>query len=499
MKKKGLLVLALSLLVSIACHLPHAISQGMLYDDFKKTTIDPTKWNSWEVVREIRQFQTVKGGPSDGKLVSKVTAYGETIRNWLNFKNPESINYIEADISINGIKDKYVSEDNHVLPRARLIGYFYNDGNPAGAPGSYLGEVQGDISIRKYKGKLEIHWGVTKYKDAAGGTWDTLADGILTMPVALKQTYRLFMQFDPVSKTFTFGVMAAMGKPLSPAVTASFTKVDDTIHSPNVPWKAIGTQVRFAPLASSLSGSISATFDNVLAGSAPGNIPISESFSSSPLDATRWDSQEYVREAQNGKLRSETRSVSTGAANGVVFKNPQKVKDFRANVTLNSFINPNACDTRARLGGYFYNTDGPPDPARRYQGEVWVEISIGGTERAPKAYWSVSRCMSVNEDGAWQTLGSGELPLSITVGQTYNLFMGWDGTKIMFSITEYENTYAAEYSIATSVYPPNHNNKGLSTRITPPSPLLPPMKPLFLQPSTMSSPTRQDFPSMDRG
>ena len=154
----------------------------------------------------------------------------------------------------------------------------------------------------------------------------------------------------------------------------------------------------------------------------------------------------------------------------MVFKNPQKVKDFRANVTVNSFENLAGCSTRARLGGYFYNAEGPPDPAKGYQGEVWTEISIGGTGTSPKAFWSVSRSTTVAEGGGWVTLGSGDFPVSITPGLTYNLFIGWDGTKIMFSITENEYTYSAEYTITTSVYPPSHNNKGLSTRITAPSP-----------------------------
>lgn len=472
MKSKTLLTLGLFLFLSVAWCLPDAISQGTLHDDFTKTTIDPLKWDSWELVREIQQLP-VKGGPPDGKLVSKVTAYGYGISNYLNFKNPDSINYIEADVVVNSIADKYKDEANRTIPRARLIGYFYNDGNPAGGTGSQLGEVQGAIGIRKCQGKLQIHWGVTKYKDAAGASWDTIAEGNLTVQVALKQIYRLFIQFDPPTKTFTFGVQVAKGKPLSPPVIATYT-VGDTINNPNVPWKAIGTQVRFdigsASLASFLSGSISATFDNVLAGIGPGNTQISESFSSSPLDTTKWDTQEYARETPKGKLRSETRSVNRGAVNAVPFKNPQKVKDFRANVTVNSFSNPDGCSTRARLGGYFYNADGPPDPARGYQGEVWAEIYIGGRERDPKASWSVSRSTTVQEGGGWQSLGSGDFPVSITLGQTYNLFMGWDGTKIMFSITENESTHTAEYTIATSVYPPNHNNKGLSTRVFPPSP-----------------------------
>jgi hypothetical protein len=463
MRKNVLLVLGLSLLASVAWNLPQAMSQGVLHDDFSKTTIDPLKWKPWEFIREIR----------DGSLVSNVTAHGETTRNWLDFKNPELINYIEADVNVDSIKDKYISEENHVIPRARLIGYFYNDGNPGGATGSLLGEVQGAITIRRYKGKLEIHWGATKYTNAAGETSETLAEGVLPVPVALKQTYRLFIQFNPATKTFTFGVTAAEGKPLLPPLTATYTKVDDTINAPHVPWKAIGTQVRFAPLATSLSGNISATFDNVVAGTEPGNTPINEDFSSSPLDATKWDSQEVVRETLSGKLRSEMRSVDRGATNSVSFKNPQKVKDVGADVTLTSFVNPDACNTRARLGGYFYNTDGPPQPARGYQGEVWVEIAIGGTATRATgltANWSVSRNTTVAEGGGWELLGSGIFPVSVTLGQTYHLFIGWDGTRISFRLTEYGNTYAAEYTIGTSVYPPSHNTKGLSTRITPPSP-----------------------------
>ena len=183
MKHKFLSALVLSLLISVAFNLPPAISQGQLYDDFKKTTIDPLKWENWEVVREIQQFQTVKGGPwDDGKLVSKVTAYGYRINNYLNFKNPNSIRYIEADVMVNSIADKYKTEENHVIPRARLAGRFYNDGSSAPGSGDLTGDVQGAIAVRKYKGKLEVHWGVVKFTDAAGETYETLAEGTLARP-----------------------------------------------------------------------------------------------------------------------------------------------------------------------------------------------------------------------------------------------------------------------------------------------------------------------------
>lgn len=129
------------------------ITFGALYDNFQKKTIDPLKWGSYELVREIR----------DGKLYSKVTAYGTRVTNNLNFNNPNSINYIEADVTVYEIKDQFdkTNENKFTHPSACLTGFFYNDGTASG-PGSYMGEIQAFLWIRKLRGKTNIAWSVQR-------------------------------------------------------------------------------------------------------------------------------------------------------------------------------------------------------------------------------------------------------------------------------------------------------------------------------------------------
>ena len=117
----------------------------------------------------------------------------------------------------------------------------------------------------------------------------------------------------------------------------------------------------------------------------------------------------------------------------------------------------------------FIIRNGPPDPARGYQGEVWAEISIGGTGYQSNAFWSVSRSTTVEEGGGWETTSVVFPGVSITPGQTYNLFIGWDGSQFTFTVTEGETPYTDHYTTPPTVYPPGHNNKGLSTRISPQS------------------------------
>jgi hypothetical protein len=63
-----------------------------LYDDFSGASINKDKWKQGELVREIK----------GGELVSKATAYGSRVINNLDFSNPASIAYIEADVMIAG-------------------------------------------------------------------------------------------------------------------------------------------------------------------------------------------------------------------------------------------------------------------------------------------------------------------------------------------------------------------------------------------------------------
>jgi len=417
------------------------------YDDFEKTNIDPNKWDSWEIVREIE----------GGKLVSKINAYGKQVINWLNFKNPNSVNYIGADVVINEAKAEYDPNDSNTYSGAYagLTGYFYNDGTASG-PGSLKGEVQVSIRIIQYRGQLFAEWKVSKAMDDGGTNWSAIGGAKFSNPINLNTTYKLSILFERSLKRFTFGVGTTTLKWTSP----------DTIHPSNNPWKAIGTQVDFSSSAGSFSGKISATFDNVIAKDESGNVVVSDDFSFPIIDSDKWSDYEFVREVSDGKLWLEAVSVNQSIKNELFLKNPDRVKDFQANVTLFAFENPDEALTRARLGGHFYNDTGNPNSG--YMGDVWAEVTLGGRDTGPVASWLVVR---YNDQGGnnWTILDTGTFPISIDTDETYNLFLGWDGSKFTFKCDE----SVVSYTPTTVKYPPNYKNKELAIRISAPSPAAP--------------------------
>ena len=368
--KKATLMLGF-VLVILGGSLTHPVSSiASLYDDFKGPGIDPKKWTAYEFVREIQ----------NGKLVSRTAAYASRVTNSLNFKDPVSISYIEADVAVSSIEGDLGSSgiQNYSSPNARITGFFYNDGSASG-PGSYKGEVQGAIRIAPYNGQFWVYWNIWKSADDQGTNWPTLAWGSFPNPVSLNTTYKLSIQFDPNSKTFTFN------KPGETPISWTST---DTIHPSNIPWKVIGTDIFFTGTGTALSGKISATFDNVTAKDGSGNVVMNDDFSSPAIDPNKWDTYELVRDIENGQFISELRSVNGDLQNNLSFENPDQIDNFQAKAALINFDNPDGAITRARLGGYFYNDTGPGSGRI---GDVWAEVSLGGTGSVPSVYWLVSR------------------------------------------------------------------------------------------------------------
>ena len=212
--------------------------------------------------------------------------------------------------------------------------------------------------------------------------------------------------------------------------------------------------------ATGLYGKISATFDNVIAKDESGNIVLTDDFSSSTIDSDKWG--KVIRKVSGGALLSEV-DANTDTKNNLEFKYPEQIKEVQASVTLLDFSNPNRASTRARLGGHFYNDTG--DSGSGNLGDVWAEISLGGEETTPSAYWLVKRY--INAEGTdTTTLGTGTFPVSVNIGETYNLFLGWDEETFTFKCNE----NVANYIPTSSIFPPNNKIKNLGTRVQSPDP-----------------------------
>jgi probable HAF family extracellular repeat protein len=416
-----------------------------LYDDFSAASISKDKWEQGELVREIR----------GGELVSKTTAYGSGVTNNLDFKDPASIAYIEADVMIDEIEGDYDPDDTakYSLPNARLTGYFYNDGT-ASAPGSHKGEVQGTLRLVLNRGKLKAQWAVERSLDDEATQWETLGSGILPNAISLNIRYKLSIQFEPVLKRFTFKLAT---------LTSTWTSTD-TINPSNTPWKAIGTEVSFFPTTPSpYHGKVSASFNNVIAKDQSGAVVVSDYFSSSTLNSTKWASYELVREISGRKLRSKVRSSSATSSpvyNNLEFFYPASIDFIQVNVTPLSYENSQGAQPVARIAGTYYNDGTGTGVPGDHTGDVTAQVWIGGTGTNPAALWMVSR----STDAAGQvlvTLASGTFTTPIGLGNTYGAALGWDGSRLTFRIDNEEATYAP----ATTINSPNVPWKAIGTRI----------------------------------
>jgi len=415
-----------------------------LYDDFSGTYIDKTKWRQGEMVREIQE----------GKLVSKLTGYGAHISNNLNFRNPASITYIEADVTLEDIEGSYDPgpPGRSSFPGAQLTGRFYNDGT--GSPESLVGEVQAAVRIGFQSGPLKALWIVQKNLNANGSSQQMLGIGEFPISISLEQTYKLSILWEPALKRLTFSV----------GDTSLTWTSSDTIYPSNSPWRALQTYVWIA--YPDLGGRVSAIFDNVVAKDESGNIFMTDDFSSAVIDSTKWITYEFVREISEGKLRSEVRSSSASNStnyNQLHVLNPSSMNVIQANVTPVAYENEEGRSIITRIGGIYFN-DGTPGGG--YRGDVWAQLFIGGYngEANPVAGWAVGTYADVNANVA-VLIQSGTFSKSISLGNSYNLLMGWTGTQFIFKIDE----EVAHYTPVTSINPPNKPFRDLCTRVLSPA------------------------------
>lgn len=409
----------------------------VLYDDFGKASLDPYKWNTWESINEIQ----------NGKLVSEAVSHGTRSTNNLNFANPASIAYIQADVTITTAEGNLGKSgvNNCTMPTARITGTFYNDGSATG-PGSSKGDVQAAIRIAPYNNQLRVFWNLWKALDDAGTNWSSMSEGEFTKPVKLNTTYTLSVGFNSDAQLFTFQIGS----------TPIYWGTEDMVNPTNVPWKAIGTDVQIVGTATDLYGKVVATFANVVATDESGDVLFSDDFSSPTLNTENWDFSN--REILNRQFVSQL-SANSAVRNSLDIANPDKIDEIQAQVTLQDFSNPDGAFLRSRIGGQYYNDTG--DSQSGYLGDVWAEVGIGGTDVNPSLFWTVFRYNDAEGNSAnATTLGGNTFPLTANLGEAYNLYIGWDGSTFTFKCNDQVDSYVP----TGSKFAPNNQRKDLATR-----------------------------------
>jgi hypothetical protein len=309
------------------------------------------------------------------------------------------------------------------------------------------------------QGQLKAEYYVIRYTNQSGSTWTILHNDQINIPILLNQTYTLSVRFQPALRRFTFGVTGA--------TPVNWTAPGSGIPpAPNQGWKALRTAVQ-APVG--YGGHVSATFDNAL-GRDINNavILLTDDFAGPNIDNTKWmPNLEQIREIRNGVLDLKTKRINLTANTGTIllFQNPGLISEIQATVSLTEFQKSVAnTNLQARLGGFFFNAVG--NPSSNYQDEIFAAIFLGGTQAAPRLGWYVNRM--TNADGTTNNqLGSDILLDPIVLGNTYTLYLGWDGTRFTFKCVDCPGMPSAVFAPGTPIFPSNIQDKELQVRIFP--------------------------------
>ena len=411
-----------------------------VYDDFSGAHIDNKKWLEGDFIREIQGGKAVFKQASPNPIVVGSFPYGET--NWLSFPDPNSVNSIQADVTV-----LESSITGSARARARLAGTWYSAASPGG-PG-LTGDVWANVEIRETSDGLFAQWSLGTCANSICTTTDYSRGGNFLTPITYGKAYTLYIEYDSTDHRFKFRVNNE--EIIFDAVDLP-TRVGDAFS----PQKGIGTRVEINDAIS--SGYVSATFDNVYA-----NGLLYDKFSLSTIDPNKWATSEYVKEIRSGKFRSKVRTteasaLSTNPNNTLQFVEPSTINTIQTKCTLLNYRNPQGLFELAGISGCFYN-DGTTGGGRI--GDVVAEVYIGGTDKGnPIAGWRVYKYLDANGN-SFEPLDSGTFKTRVTPSNAYTLLLGWNGSKFTFKVGKEELSYTP----VTSIEPANVAFRRLRTMI----------------------------------
>jgi hypothetical protein len=208
---------------------------GIRYDDFSATTIDPARWTNYESVKEI----------SGGRFRSKVrsSSASSSLINELNFADPRNIDGIQARLTL----AKYENRSSETAWADAIIGgLFYHDGTPGGG---LTGDVMAKVSIGGPGNSPIAFWLVYRFDDETGWNFTDLGYGQFATPISLGTAYALSVGWDGKQFTFKLNDEAATYIPVG------------TIDPPNRHGKGISTLVY---RADGNEATVEALFDDVI-------------------------------------------------------------------------------------------------------------------------------------------------------------------------------------------------------------------------------------------
>ena len=293
--------------------------------------IDRTEWANLEFIRRAE----------NGALHSAIRNYGNPQQggNFLLLQNPFGVSSIGAKVTVNAF------DNNLAYTRARIGGFFFNDGTGDYTAGFYIGE---DLTSG-----LRAAYFVERCYDVGCNSYDNNQWGLIG-PVNIGESHTLRVEYNQALNRFEFQFDGGAVIPVVPLTSYK--------SSPSLQWMGIGTNVFGYPLGPGQGGYIDAIFENVRVDS---NLI---TFPGPFIDQSYWQTLEFAREQlTDGVYGMALRGHGSFVNNGLNLLNSGNVKELQADLSvgqLTSIPNPNPATPMAGLEGDFYSVGGgnPLDP-----------------------------------------------------------------------------------------------------------------------------------------
>ncbi|MFH2132691.1 MAG: hypothetical protein ABIK68_20095 [bacterium] len=402
-----------------------------LFDDFNSGKLDPFKWLGGETTVHFIE---------NGQAIFEHDETLQGVMNALSFASPETIQSISTDVTL-----KTVACTDCSGIRARILGTFYNDGSPGAQVGSHVGDVLVAVNFMM---NTSVNVGINKCTDsfcsAAGQVGLT---GAYLGNATVGAAHNLSVSWDGGTR-FSFQLDGGTPVILDTSADAPYYGLA------NKNFKDIGTNYDMG------SGYVAVAFDNVTV-----NGSLYDDFESSvQFDPTRWQTDNFVRQVQDGKLLSriwQNSAVPQTTSNHTILQSPESIRAISADVTIDEYDSVSASGLRARLYGTFYNDGTPGGQPGSTIGDVWSEIYIAGTlveatvGRFAGPFYS-----------QYQSL-SGTISLgNVAPGTTHKLSLAWDGALFHFQLDDnLPVTFDPVTAGSPVAGPANSPFKGIGTRL----------------------------------
>jgi hypothetical protein len=397
-----------------------------LVDDFSGSMLDFTTWSSTANLREI----------VDGRLVLKAASPANGGARTRLRTRSTALSSLEATVTVES-----AAVETGSWSMVRLEGIYYNV--LSASPADFTGDIWAAIFIGERGNGLEAWWEVWESLNSEF-TDDVMRDGgTLALPGVLSTgtAYQAKIEYDGNDQfTFTVGANVATGN--GPA----------RMGGPSSGYQEFSTRVY-------AGGDVHATLDDATADGV-----MSDDFSASAIDETRWHHLEKARIAEDDALRLEVRGVDLQPLSSSQVSETLTLEANPDYIEAQVTVSPDSALDAGLLGqtglvGVFYNheRDGGVAalPFDGVDGDVWGRVQLELRDGVLVGSASLEHATDASNSTSDEVFRQ-DFVTPVTVGRQYLLWIMRDGTTMTFGIDD----EAIEYQIATATYAPSPSSDG---------------------------------------